>query len=61
MIDNRRTKAMDDIKKQLYDVMSHDIGVMSEHGDSDIDLWNEIESADNEIINAYIDTYLRED
>lgn len=51
---------MDDIRKRLYDVMSHDIGVMSEHGDSDIELLNEIESADNEIINAYIDTYLKE-
>jgi len=52
---------MNDIKKLLYNVMSQDIGVMSEHGDNDIDLLHEIESADNEIINAYIDTYLRED
>ena len=49
---------MDDIRVLLFEAMRNDIGVMSEHGDNEQSLLNEIMTADNDIIQAYKEIFL---
>ena len=49
---------MDELKKQLFAVMSSDLSVMAEHGDSPESLKRELETADAEILEIYAETFL---
>ena len=49
---------MDDLKKQLFAVMSSDLSVMAEHGDSPESLKDELNKADFEILQIYKETFL---
>ena len=42
---------------KLFDRMRCDLGVMSEWGDDEDGLWQEIITADNEILKAYWNTF----
>lgn len=52
------TIAREELRERLFDAMSHQIGVMAEHGDSDDSLREEIYSVDDEILAYYADLYL---
>lgn len=45
-------------RKALFEVMRTQMEVMSEHGDNETSLFNEILTADTEIIEAYKSLYL---
>lgn len=49
---------MDNIRKLLFDTMKNDICVMAEHNDSETSLYNELLTADDDIINIYKGIYL---
>lgn len=49
---------MDDIRILLFEIMKCDICVMGEHNDSETSLYNELLTADDEIINTYKEIYL---
>lgn len=49
---------MDDLKKELFRVMSSDLSVMAEHGDSPESLKDELNKADFEILQIYAETFL---
>ena len=49
---------MSDIKQRLFQIMRNDLSVMAEHGDNEQSLYNEIMTADPEIIAAYTETYM---
>lgn len=51
MIDNKLLNA-------LYNAMRADIGVMSEYGDDETALYNELATAPDDIINEYKTTFL---
>lgn len=42
----------------LFDAMRSDIGVMSEYGDSEAELLEELLTCDNDILEIYNDTFL---
>ena len=46
------------LNEKLFDVMSHQIGVMAEWGDDEEGLREEIETADDEILRCYIEEFL---
>ncbi len=49
---------MDDLKEKLFRVMSSDLSVMAEHGDSPESLKEEISKADFEILETYKEIFL---
>lgn len=44
--------------EKLFDVMSNDICVMSEHEDSEESLMDELQTADDEILASYKEIFL---
>ena len=46
-------------KIEIYNIMRCDFSVMSEHGDDETSLYNEIMTADDEILETYAETFLR--
>ena len=46
-------------KMKLYNTMRCDISVMNEHGDNEQSLYDEIMTADDEILETYAETFLR--
>ena len=51
---------MADLRKRLFEVMRNDIGVMAEHNDSEASLLAELNNADQDILEAYADTFLNQ-
>ena len=49
---------MEDLRKRLFEVMRNDLGVMAEHNDSEASLLAELNNADQDILEAYADTFL---
>lgn len=49
---------MDETRERLYEAMRNDLSVMAEHGDSEESLLEEIKTADQDILEAYIETFL---
>ena len=49
---------MDDIRYKLFNAMKNDLCVMAEHNDSESSLYNELLTADNDIIDIYKEIYL---
>lgn len=49
---------MEELKKELFRVMSSDLSVMAEHGDSPESLKKELETAGNDILEIYAETFL---
>ena len=49
---------MDEKRKALYEIMRCDICVMAEHGDDEQSLYNELQTATPDIIQAYTEIYL---
>lgn len=45
-------------KIKLYNIMRSDFSVMSEHGDNETELFNEIMTADDDILTIYAETFL---
>lgn len=56
--DARRNDPLYDLRYRLFWAMSSDIEVMSEHGDSDLSLYEELQEADTDILECYADTFL---
>ena len=52
---------MADLRKRLFEAMRNDIGVMAEHNDSEASLMAELNSADQDILDAYADTFLEQE
>lgn len=49
---------LNETKKRLFEAMRQDMRTMSEYGDNETELLQEIATADNNIIDIYIDTFL---
>ena len=49
---------MGDTRLLLFDAMKNDLCVMAEHNDSETSLYNELLTADDDIINIYKEIYL---
>ena len=49
---------MAELRQRLFEAMRNDIGVMAEHNDSEASLLAELNSADQDILEAYADTFL---
>ena len=47
-----------DIREQLFEAMRNDLSVMAEHDDNEQSLYNEIMTAEPDIIAEYAETFL---
>jgi hypothetical protein len=57
-IRNQEDRIMAELRQRLFEVMRNDIGVMAEHNDSEASLLAELNNADQDILEAYADTFL---
>ena len=51
---------MDSLRQAVFEAMKNDFSVMSEHNGNEFSLYREIETADDEILSVYADTFLPE-